>query len=128
MAGISKGAVGEAVAARFLRDKKYSIVAANYHCRFGEVDIIAADRSYIAFVEVKTRRADALYSPREAVTVAKQRRLMQTAAMYLQYNPCELQPRFDVIEVVTANNDPMCVIEINHIMGAYEAGDLHSSF
>ncbi len=128
MAGVSKGAAGEAIAARFLRDKKYRILAANYRCRFGEVDIIAADRSYIAFVEVKTRRADALYTPREAVTAAKRRRLLQTAAVYLQYNPSDLQPRFDVIEVITANNEPMNVIEINHILGAYEAGDLHTAF
>ncbi len=128
MAAVSKGAIGEAIAARFLREKKYTILAANYRCRFGEVDIIAANRSYIAFVEVKTRRADALYSPREAVTVAKRRRLLQTAAMYLQYNPTDLQPRFDVVEVVTANNDAMHVEEINHIMGAYEAGDLHTAF
>ncbi len=128
MAGVSKGAAGEVIAARFLREKKYTIIAANYYCRFGEVDIIAANRSYIAFVEVKTRRADALYAPREAVTAAKQRRLMQTAAMFLQYNPMDLQPRFDVIEVVTANDDPMRVEEINHIMGAYEAGDLHTAF
>ncbi len=128
MARVSKGAAGEAIAARFLRGKNYTILAANYRCRFGEVDIIAADRSYIAFVEVKTRRADALYTPREAVTAAKQRRLLQTAALYLQHHPSALQPRFDVIEVVTANNSPMQVEEINHIMGAYEAGDLHTAF
>ncbi len=128
MAGVSKGAIGETVAARFLRDKKYTILASNYRCRFGEIDIIAADRSYIAFVEVKTRRADALYSPREAVTAAKQRRIMQTAAIYLSRNPVERQPRFDVIEVVTAIDDPMNVVELNHIVGAYEAGDLHTSF
>ncbi len=128
MAGVSKGAIGEIIAARFLRDKKYTILASNYRCRFGEIDIIAADHSYIAFVEVKTRRADALYTPREAVTVAKQRRIMQTAAMYLSRNPIEHQPRFDVIEVVTAIDDPMTVVELNHIVGAYEAGDLHTSF
>ncbi len=128
MAGISKGVIGETIAARFLRDKKYIILAANYRCRFGEIDIIAADRSYIAFVEVKTRRADALYTPREAVTIAKQRRIMQTASMYLSHNPIERQPRFDVIEVVTATDDPMNVVELNHIIGAYEAGDLHTAF
>ena len=128
MAGVSKGAIGETIAARFLREKKYTILAANYRCRFGEIDIIAADRSYIAFVEVKTRRADAIYAPREAVTSVKQRRIMQTAAMYLSRNPIERQPRFDVIEVVTSANNPMDVVELNHIMGAYEAGDLHSSF
>ncbi len=128
MAGVSKGAIGETIAARFLRDKKYTILAANYRCRFGEIDIIAADRSYIAFVEVKTRRADAIYAPREAVTAAKQRRILQTASMYLSNHPIERQPRFDVIEVVTSVDDPMNVVELNHIMGAYEAGDLHTAF
>lgn len=128
MAGVSKGAIGETIAARFLRDKKYTILASNYRCRFGEIDIIAADRSYIAFVEVKTRRADALYTPREAVGAAKQRRILQTAAMYLSCNPIERQPRFDVIEVVTATDDPMNVVELNHIIGAFEAGDLHTAF
>ncbi len=128
MAGISKGAAGETIAARFLREKKYTILAANYRCRFGEVDIIAADRTYIAFVEVKTRCENALYTPREAVTAAKQRRILQTAATYMHYNAVALQPRFDVIEVITANDAPMQVIEINHIIGAYEAGDLHTAF
>ena len=128
MAGVSKGAIGEVIAARFLRDKKYAILASNYRCRFGEIDIIAADRSYIAFVEVKTRRSDALYAPREAVTAAKQRRIMQTAAMYLARNPVDRQPRFDVIEVVTATEDPMKVEELTQIIGAYEAGDLQTSF
>ncbi len=128
MAGVSKGAVGEVLAARFLREKGYTLLASNYRCRQGEIDIIAADKTYIAFVEVKTRRSDALYAPREAVTTAKQRRLIATAMLYLRANPVDKQPRFDVIEVVTAAHDPMQVEEINHIMGAFEAGDLHAAF
>ena len=128
MAGVSRGAVGEVLAARFLREKGYGVLASNYRCRLGEVDIIAADKQYIAFVEVKTRRGDSLYSPREAVTLSKQRRLIATASLYLRNNPVDKQPRFDVIEVVTKPNDPMVVEEINHIMGAFEAGDLHAAF
>ena len=128
MARVSKGAIGEVLAARFLREKGYTIIASNYRCRQGEIDIIAADGRYIAFVEVKTRRTDALFSPREAVTVAKQRRLLHTAAIYLAHNAVNKQPRFDVVEVLTDPNDPMRVVEINHIMGAYEAGDLHAAF
>lgn len=128
MAGVSKGAAGEVLAARFLRDKGYAILASNYRCRQGEIDIIAADKRYIVFAEVKTRRADSLYAPREAVTAAKQRRLLQTAGIYLGHHVTSLQPRFDVIEVITAAGDTMKVEEINHIMGAYEAGDLHAAF
>ncbi len=128
MAAPSKGAVGEVLAARFLRDKGFEILAANFRCRHGEIDIIAADRAYIAFVEVKTRQSDSIYAPREAVTVQKQRRLIRTAGFYLSQHPTALQPRFDVIEVVTAPDQPMRVEELNHIIGAYEAGDLGAAF
>ncbi len=129
MAGLSKGAAGEMLAARFLRQKGYTIVAANFRCRLGEVDIIASDRQYIAFVEVKTRTEGSLYSPREAVTVAKQRKLIQTAALFLKSHPeIQKQPRFDVIEVVTKPGNVMEVAEIDHILNAYEAGDLHAAF
>ncbi len=128
MAGVSKGAMGEILAARFLRDKGYGILSSNYRCRFGEIDIIASDKRYLVFVEVKTRREDSRYLPREAVTVTKQRKLLQTAAMYMSRFPMNLQPRFDVIEVVTTSDDTMRVVEINHIIGAYEAGDLSTSF
>lgn len=87
MAGVSSGAAGEVLAARFLREKGYTIQAANVRSRFGEIDIIAADTQYIAFVEVKTRSEGALYAPREAVTPAKQRRILATAAQYLCSHP-----------------------------------------
>lgn len=128
MAGVSKGAMGEILAARFLREKGYTICSSNFRCRLGEIDIIASDKQYLVFAEVKTRREDSRYLPREAVTLTKQRKLLQTAAMYLSRFPTKLQPRFDVVEVVTAADDSMRIIEINHIIGAYEAGDLSSSF
>lgn len=128
MAGVSQGAAGEVLAARFLREKGYTILGSNVHSRFGEIDIIAADREYIAFVEVKTRSEDALYAPREAVTEAKQRRILRTAALYLQQHETALQPRFDVIEVVTGKDAPMQVVEINHLMGAYETEGLGAAF
>lgn len=128
MAALSKGAAGEVLAARHLREKGYTIVAANYRSRLGEIDIIACDSQYIAFVEVKARSEAALYAPREAVTSAKQQRLIKTAALYLKQHPSTLQPRFDVIEIVTAEGHPMQVVELDHLMNAYEAGDLGQSF
>ena len=128
MAGVSKGAAGEILAARFLRDKGYTILSSNFRCRHGEIDIIAEKKGVIAFVEVKTRSQNSMYSPREAVTAAKQSRLIQTAAIYFSKFPSDLQPRFDVIEVITDSPTSMKAIEINHILGAYEAGDLGGSF
>lgn len=128
MAAVSKGAAGEVLAARFLREKGYTILAANYRTRLGEIDIIARGGPYIAFVEVKARSETAIYAPREAVTPAKQRRLLKTAALYLRQHPTDLQPRFDVIEIVTAEGKPMQVVELDHLQGAYEAGDLGVAF
>jgi len=128
MAGVSKGAIGEVAAARFLREKGYAILSSNYRCRQGEIDIIATMDGYIVFAEVKTRQQNAMYSPREAVTGAKQRRLIQTASIYLSKYPSSLQPRFDVIEVVTSSASAYKVVEINHILGAYETGDLSRAF
>lgn len=128
MAQISRGAIGEVLAARFLRDKKWKIITANYRSRFGEIDIIAQDKSYIVFVEVKTRSVGAMVTPAEAVTVSKQRKIIQTAGLFLQRYKYKLQPRFDVIEVWTKKDDPRVAEEINHIIGAYETEGLHAAF
>ncbi len=128
MAAPSKGAAGEVLAARYLRDHGYRILASNYRCRLGEVDIIAQDGPYIAFVEVKTRRSDGMYAPKEAVTAAKQKRLIRTAALYLMNESVEGQPRFDVMEVVTDPQDPLRALHIRHISGAFEAGNLDAAF
>ena len=119
MAGISKGAAGEVLAARFLRDAGYTLVGANYRSRFGEIDIIAEDDEYIAFVEVKTRGEDALYAPREAVTAQKQERIRKTALLYLQNHPTPLQPRFDVIEVVTKPGKAVSALRLEHLQNAF---------
>ena len=128
MAQVSRGAIGEVLAARFLRDKKWKIITANYRCRFGEIDIIAQDKSYIVFVEVKTRSVGAWVTPAEAVTSSKQRKIIQTAGLFLQNHTTKLQPRFDVIEVWTEKDDPLSLVEINHIVGAYETEGLHAAF
>lgn len=128
MAGISKGAAGEVLAARFLREKGYDIWTANYRSRFGEIDIIAVKEPYIAFVEVKARSENSLYEPREAVTVEKQRRIIKTAMLYLSRYEISLQPRFDVIEIVTKKERPMEIMQIDHIQGAFDAEGLHAAF
>ena len=118
MAGVSKGAAGEVLAARFLRERGYTLLTSNYRTRRGEIDIIACDRTYILFVEVKAREEGSLYAPREAVTAAKQRRIVAAALQYLQEQPTTLQPRFDVIEIVTPKGRPMEIAELDFIQGA----------
>lgn len=90
---------GEAVAAEYLRRKRYKILACNYHTRFGEIDLIAKRFRYVVFVEVKTRQDDRFAQAREFVTGRKQVRVRTSAQIWLENNPTPLQPRFDVIEV-----------------------------
>lgn len=95
------GAAGEEHIAHFLRSRGYDILARNYHCRFGEIDIIAQNRQYLVFVEVKTREEGGLSSPFEAVTPAKQRRVILAAEVFLEHYSGDGQPRFDVAAVYT---------------------------
>lgn len=93
------GRWGEGIAAEYLRKKRYTIVAANYRCRFGEIDLIAENRQFLVFVEVKLRKSAAFAEAMEFVDRRKQERLKETAAIYLSQNETQKQPRFDVIEI-----------------------------
>lgn len=93
------GPWGEALACEFLRSRGYTILACNYRSRFGEIDIIASDRHFLIFVEVKLRKTDAFGAAREFVDARKQARLRQTALVWLETHETNLQPRFDVIEI-----------------------------
>ena len=114
------GAWGEAIAAEYLRKKHYQLVAAGYHSRFGEIDLIVSNRHYLVFVEVKLRRSDRFAQAREFVDFRKQNRLRATASIYLEENPTRLQPRFDVIEIYAPDgmNTPKPII--NHLEDAFE--------
>ena len=81
---IRLGKWGEGVAARFLQEKGYVLVATNYRCRWGEVDIVAQEGEELVFVEVRTRRGVEFGTPEESVTVAKARKLVATAQEFLQ--------------------------------------------
>ena len=66
------GAWGEALAAEYLRKKRYKILAAGYHSRFGEIDLIAQDKKYLLFVEVKLRKSADFAKAMEYVDRRKQ--------------------------------------------------------
>ena len=71
-----RGRWGEDQAAAYRRDKGYHITAANWKCRFGELDLVAEDGAYLCFVEVKLRKNDAYGSPGAAVDWRKQEKLL----------------------------------------------------
>ena len=114
------GAWGEALASEYLRKKRYKTVAAGYHCRFGEIDLIVANKQYLVFVEVKLRKSSDFAAAREYVNTAKQERIRTTAAMYLSQNPTKLQPRFDVIEIYAPQGALTQEPEITHLEDAFQ--------
>jgi uncharacterized protein (TIGR00252 family) len=77
------GARGEQRAAEWYTAAGYEIVARNWRCREGEIDIVARRRGELVFCEVKTRTSARFGAPAEAVTVARQRRLRALAARFL---------------------------------------------
>lgn len=114
------GAWGEALAAEYLQNKKYKIIASNYRSRYGEIDLIAVNKKSIVFVEVKLRRSAQFASAFEHVDVYKQNRIRTTASIYLSQNQSELQPRFDVIEIYAPDGVDTLKPRINHMEGAFE--------
>lgn len=114
------GNKGECYAAEYLLHKGYHILVQNYHSRYGEVDIIASQDEFIAFIEVKTRSEHCGYSPCEAVDTAKMKKITKTAWCYLQEFPSDLQPRFDVIEIIAARQSSFSVLSCNHIVNAFD--------
>lgn len=114
------GPWGEAAAAAYLRKKKYTIVAAGYRSRFGEIDLIAENKQYLVFVEVKLRKNSDFALAREYVNRSKQDRIRMTASIYLSRHETRLQPRFDVIEIYCPQGMDTVNPKIYHMEGAFE--------
>ena len=114
------GAWGESLASNYLRKKGYKLVAANYSCRFGEIDLIVSNSRYLVFVEVKLRKSDKFAQAREFVDYYKQNRIRTTAELYLSTQPTTLQPRFDVIEIYAPDGMATINPEIHHMEDAFE--------
>lgn len=114
------GAWGEALAAEFLRKRHYKIIAAGFHSRFGEIDLIAQDKKYLVFVEVKLRKTADFAKAMEYVDRRKQDKIRVTASLYLSENPTKLQPRFDVIEIYAPEGTATLRPEINHMEDAFQ--------
>ncbi|MEY9953856.1 YraN family protein [Leifsonia sp. EB34] len=97
------GRRGEAVAADWLEARGYAIVARNWRCASGELDLIARRGHVTAFVEVKTRSSVAFGHPLEAITAEKAARLRRLAAEWCRANgPVRGETRIDAIAVLDA--------------------------
>jgi putative endonuclease len=94
---MNRGAAAEALAAEFLQARGLTIVARNYRCRGGEIDLIASDGDTLIFVEVRLRSDAAFGGAAESITAAKKKRLTFAAAHYLSRLKQEPPCRFDAI-------------------------------
>ncbi len=107
------GRAGENLAAEALRRRGDRILARNFRCVYGEIDLIAEDERDLIFVEVKTRRGEAYGLPEEAVTPRKQRKLVQVASHYLRLHTCEERSwRIDVVAVQMSTGGKLAEIRI----------------
>ncbi|MBI1966210.1 MAG: YraN family protein [Betaproteobacteria bacterium] len=92
-----RGEPAESLAAAFLEGRGLRVLARNYRCRFGELDLIAEHRDTLVFVEVRARRSEAFGGAAGSITRAKRRRLLATARHYLARSGLRRPCRFDVV-------------------------------
>lgn len=110
------GKIGELIAVAHLQKLNMIIIEVNWRYKNFEIDIIAAKKNYLHFVEVKTRRCETYGHPEEKVTTKKINYLMKAADEYLEKNNLFKRIQFDIISVLIKNNEP----EIFYIEDVYQ--------
>ncbi len=111
------GRYGEDVAVGHLEAAGMVVLARNWRCPEGELDIIARDGSTLVFCEVKTRSGVGYGSPAEAVGSTKARRIRRLAAAWLkEADRGWAELRFDVVSVLRPRG---CEAQVEHLRGAF---------
>ena len=106
------GKLSEKLAAKFLKRRGYKILDTNYRCPLGEVDIVAADKDTVVFIEVRSRSSDSCGFPFETINFNKRKRIIKTALFYQKRNSLDdYNVRFDVVSVLD-NADKKAQIEL----------------
>jgi putative endonuclease len=117
------GPWAEEQAAGYLERHGYEVLARNYRCPEGEVDIIARQGETIVFVEVRARRGTRLGTPEESLTPRKARRLITTALTYLAERALEAAPwRIDLIGLSRDRASGQLVLR-HHVAAVEELAD-----
>lgn len=113
------GRRGEDLAEEFLRAQAFEIVARNFRCRAGEIDLVALDGRALVFVEVRSRRGERRGTGLESVTARKQAQVARVAQYFLAGRGwSEREARFDVIGIDFAADPP----ELEHVRAAFDVG------
>jgi putative endonuclease len=94
---VKRGVEAEAMAAAFLEHKGLKILARNYRCRLGEIDLVAREGDTTVFVEVRSRRSSAFGGAAASITAAKRQRLLKAARHYISRQRALPQCRFDAL-------------------------------
>ena len=109
------GKRSEIIASDYLKNKGYKIIEMNYKNKIGEIDILAQDKDYIIFVEVKARLSQKFGHPLDAIDDKKQQKIQTIASLYLIKNrKYGTKCRFDAISILGLENP-----EITHIIDAF---------
>jgi putative endonuclease len=117
------GQFGERLAVAHLESKGYDILARNFRCRDGEIDIIAQSNGCLVFVEVRTRRGDAMGSAAESLTPRKGARIAAAADAYCDANPASAEERR--IDVIAVDLTPRGrLLRLDHIENAFSSDEL----
>ncbi|KPK70261.1 hypothetical protein AMJ87_09235 [candidate division WOR_3 bacterium SM23_60] len=103
-----RGAHGEHLARAYLEQRGCSIVDHNFHCRYGEIDLIIRKNRAYRFVEVKLRSTHDYGIPQESVVARKQRKIKKTALIWLKQRhlPIDSEIHFDVVAISTVSGQP----------------------
>jgi putative endonuclease len=109
------GQKGEDLAADYLQKSGYKILFRNWKWGKNEIDIIAENNDFIAFVEVKTRHDDFRMHPITAVTKEKQKSIIRAAGGYIQKFNIDKEGRFDIITVIKSID----TFKIDHLENAF---------
>jgi putative endonuclease len=111
------GRAGEQLAADYLQDNGLAVLARNWRCRLGEIDIVGTDGRTVVFCEVKTRSGVDYGAPLDAVSPDKVRRLRELAKAWLDEQRLQGCPvRFDVVSILWPPGRPA---RIEHLEGAF---------
>jgi putative endonuclease len=97
---IQKGKDGEDRAERFLAEKGFEIVARNYRYKRSEIDLIVRKENWLVFVEVRMRNSTAFGHPEETISEAKQKKVMEGAAHYLEESKWMGNVRYDIVAIM----------------------------
>jgi putative endonuclease len=115
------GLQAEKLAATFLASHGLKLVAQNYHCRFGEIDLIMQDAKTLVFVEVKLRTSNQFGGAAASITPQKQQKIILTAQHYLQtQKSVDVPCRFDAILIQGTSLKPTDLQQIEWIRNAFE--------